>query len=356
MADPTNPTISHPTTLGTTTTNTNNNILETAAAAAPFDPTSPEFAAAAIQFHLQAAHGDGAGGLADAQPAQAQAQQPAPPAANEAAAGLAVVNPVQAVAAAAAAPAALAAAMGVDPNMAAAAWMNPYVAAFAMHAQQQLQQQQQQQQQQQAASPQPVAAPVPPQPPQAAAAAPEALTNLAAATRAATFVNAKQYRRILKRREARAKMEEIYEQKRAAADEAKPYQHESRHKHAMKRPRGPGGRFLTKHELVEYYKKHPDQDPRNFAATTTANSNSNGTHPNNNGTHENGTHHPNNGNHHVNGNHIHENHNAPPPTLSSPPLAAAVDPQPEEAPDAKRLKATNGESSNGFSNGTSHPE
>jgi len=85
-----------------------------------------------------------------------------------------------------------------------------------------------------------------------------------------TFVNAKQYRRILKRREARARLVEYYRQKKAAQAEAeakgasrKPYLHESRHRHAMKRPRGPGGRFLTKAELVDYYKKHPEQDPNN---------------------------------------------------------------------------------------------
>jgi hypothetical protein len=29
----------------------------------------------------------------------------------------------------------------------------------------------------------------------------------------------------------------------------------------MKRPRGPGGRFLRKEELAAYYAKHPEADP-----------------------------------------------------------------------------------------------
>jgi nuclear transcription factor Y, alpha len=68
------------------------------------------------------------------------------------------------------------------------------------------------------------------------------------------YVNAKQFHRILKRRVARQKLEE---QLRLTSKGRKPYLHESRHNHAMRRPRGPGGRFLTADEVAAMEKGEP---------------------------------------------------------------------------------------------------
>lgn len=84
------------------------------------------------------------------------------------------------------------------------------------------------------------------------------------------YVNAKQYHRIVKRRAARARLEELNRLVRSR----KPYLHESRHRHACSRPRGKGGRFLTADEIEALKKEEAakEQSGEQMTGTTPADS------------------------------------------------------------------------------------
>lgn len=66
------------------------------------------------------------------------------------------------------------------------------------------------------------------------------------------YVNPKQYDRIMKRRAQRERLEAKYP---GFSMKRKAYLHESRHRHACNRKRGPGGRFLSKEEKAAYAAK-----------------------------------------------------------------------------------------------------
>ena len=63
------------------------------------------------------------------------------------------------------------------------------------------------------------------------------------------YINGKQYHRIMKRREVRKKINEAIQMNKNKLDKNKKYHHESRHRHAMNRERGKGGRFVSKKKI-----------------------------------------------------------------------------------------------------------
>lgn len=73
------------------------------------------------------------------------------------------------------------------------------------------------------------------------------------------YVNAKQYHRILKRRQARAKLEAMGR----IPKERQKYLYESRHRHALNRQRGSGGIFVhhDKKPKVEHFQTNGDHKP-----------------------------------------------------------------------------------------------
>lgn len=83
------------------------------------------------------------------------------------------------------------------------------------------------------------------------------------------YVNAQQFKRILHRRATREQMAQRL--KRMVSRTRKPYMHESRHRHAATKPRGPGGRFLIR-EKMENLRTSSQGRTDGFEAKVTPNS------------------------------------------------------------------------------------
>lgn len=71
-----------------------------------------------------------------------------------------------------------------------------------------------------------------------------------------TYVNSKQFHRILKRRVARQRFKELFKPRTSR----KAYLHKSRHNHASRRPRNADGRFLTAEKYAEYKRELESED------------------------------------------------------------------------------------------------
>jgi hypothetical protein len=74
------------------------------------------------------------------------------------------------------------------------------------------------------------------------------------------YINGKQYHRIMKRREVRKKLKESIQINKNKVDKNKKYHHESRHRHAMNRERGKGGRFISKKKIELINKNNNDNN------------------------------------------------------------------------------------------------